>query len=247
MGRYHRDADAHLPALERHLAGAGVPRLEHRGRARRRDGADAADPGRARPVRHAGADRRDRARRRAVRSRARCSTAATRRTSRRRRTPSRRPRRSSEGWHELGSRTHFVVPFERSFDAHYGLEYLEPGARASARAGRRDRCPPRRRRDRAERRVRGDRRVAGLDRDRRRGRPGRACPVRAEQRHATSSATRATGCWRRSPAAARAARCEWIWDVEIGPPGGAATRARDGRDRGPPVREETGLRLRRTG
>ena len=59
---------AHLPALERHLARARVPRLEHRGRARRRDRADAADPGRARPVRHARADRRDRARRRAARS-----------------------------------------------------------------------------------------------------------------------------------------------------------------------------------
>ena len=26
-----------------------------------------------------------------------------------------------------------------------------------------------------------------------------------------------------SPAAARAASCEWLWDVEIGPPGGAPT------------------------
>ena len=32
MGRYHRDAEAHVPALERHLARARVPRLEHRGR-----------------------------------------------------------------------------------------------------------------------------------------------------------------------------------------------------------------------
>ena len=28
--------------------------------------------------------------------------------------------------HEATSATHFVVPFERSFDAHYGLEYLSP-------------------------------------------------------------------------------------------------------------------------
>ena len=27
---------------------------------------------------------------------------------------------------------------------------------------------------------------------------------------------------------------EWLWDVEIGPPGGAADRDRHGRDRGPP-------------
>ena len=63
MGRYHRDAEATFRLWNDIWLAPGVPRLEHRGRARRRDGADAADPGRARPVRHAGADRRDRARR----------------------------------------------------------------------------------------------------------------------------------------------------------------------------------------
>ena len=80
-----------------------------------------ADPGRARPVRDAGADRRDRARRARAVAR-QCSTAATRRTSKRRR------RRCARRWRscERASSRHFVVPFERSFDAHYGLEYLEP-------------------------------------------------------------------------------------------------------------------------
>ena len=87
---------AHLPALERHLARARVPRLEHRGRAGGRDRADAGDPGRARPVRDAGADRRDRARRQRSGRRAWCSTAGTRRTSRRRRRPCERRRRSCD-------------------------------------------------------------------------------------------------------------------------------------------------------
>ena len=84
---------AHLPAVERHLARARVPRLEHRGRAAARDGADARDPGRARPVRDAGAGRRDRPRHQRSAS---CSTAATRRTSKRRRRPCARRWRSCE-------------------------------------------------------------------------------------------------------------------------------------------------------
>ena len=151
-----------------------------------------------------------------ARSRARCSTAATRRTSRRRR----RRCAAAVAFLLSGLEDHFVVPFERSFDAHYGLEYLEP----DARAGRRSRA------DAlgadgtvSERRLRRDRRVAGLDRDRRRGRPERARPVRALSNSTYVVGERARACWRRSPAAAHAARCEWLWDVEIGPPGGPPT------------------------
>ena len=89
-------------------------------------------------------------------------------------------RGARRSWHDATSSEHFVVAFEGSFDARYGLEYLSPthGRVTIARRA------ARRRRHRAERHLRGDRRVAGVDRDRRRGRPAGLLPVRSEQRHA---------------------------------------------------------------
>ncbi len=83
----------------------------------------------------------------------------------------------------------FAIPFERSFDAHYGLEFLEPTrGRVTVRpellgAGR----------DRAQRRLRRDGRVARLHRHRRRGAHAGPDPVRAEQLHARDRRGCATG------------------------------------------------------
>ena len=100
----------------------------------------------------------------------------------------------------------------------YGLEYLSPThGRVTiepALLGRR--------RHRSERDLRGDRRVAGVHRDRRRGRPAGLLPVRLEQRHARRRRG-PRGCpGRHRPFRARG-EGEWLWDVEIGPPGAAAT------------------------
>ena len=127
MGRYHRDAERTFRLwndiwlapefrswnIEDVLGAVTAPALR--------------DPGRARPVRDARADRGDRARRQRSCAAARCSTAATRRSSRRRRRRWWRRPRSSGGSNDAAVEDSFVVPFERSFDAHYGLEYLSAG------------------------------------------------------------------------------------------------------------------------
>ena len=126
MGRYHRDAERTFRLwndiwlapefrdwnIEDVLPGVTRP--------------DAADPGRARPVRHARADRRDRARR--------CSGPVQRAVLDCRHAPhleapdeTLAAARGVPGVSDL--ERHFVVPFEASFDARYGLEYLSPDAR----------------------------------------------------------------------------------------------------------------------
>ena len=89
----------------------------------RRDGADAADPGRARPVRDAGPDRRDRARHQRPGHARRARLPATRRTWRRPR------RRWTRPWSSCHERSRAPLRRRRSrhsFDAHYGLEFLSP-------------------------------------------------------------------------------------------------------------------------
>jgi 1,4-dihydroxy-2-naphthoyl-CoA hydrolase len=112
----------------------------------------------------------------------------------------------------------FVIPFERSFDAHYGLEYLSP----------------------TEGRVTVREEHLGADGTVRSGvyaamaesiaSTGTAVEVVPQQLFPSglSNATHVVGDARDGVLEA-VARCrsrgalEWLWDVEIGPPGGAPT------------------------
>ena len=69
MARYHRDAERTFRLWNDIWLAPEFRAWNIEDVLARRDGADAADPGRARPVRHAGAGRRDRARRQRSRER----------------------------------------------------------------------------------------------------------------------------------------------------------------------------------
>src|SRR3954451_22875232 len=149
----------------------------------------------------------------AARSPARCSTPATRRISRRPTRPSRRRRRSLS---DLSA--HFVVPFEASFDARAGFEYLAP----------------------THARVRVRPEHLGVDGTVQSG----VYPAIAEAIASTgtavevvpqglipsglSNSTHVVGEARDGVLEAHArvrarGAGEWVWDVEIGPDGGVAT------------------------